>query len=129
MTTTTWRDNYNAGSSTILAAQVLEAAVSCAIDIQGEALESVSVPPAVPAAITQQEMHNRRSSLAYKILNGTGGIIANMCHAVAVNADLYLTANGLQIMKAETDTEPTKAEIKNSISAVWNYFALDCKAA
>jgi hypothetical protein len=126
---TTWRDNYNAGASSVLSTQVLEAAISCAIDIQGEALASVSVPPAVPAAITQQEMHNRRSTLAYKILNGDGSAVSQLAQAVAVNVDLYLSASGLQVLKATGDTEPTKAEIKNSISAVWNYFALDCDAA
>jgi hypothetical protein len=124
---TTWRDNFNAGESSILISQVKDASISCAIDIQGEALASVSVPPAVPAAITQQEMHNRRSQLAFKVLNNSVNI-SNLAHAVSVNADLYLSTNGLQVLKATGDIEPTKAEIKNSLSAVWNYFALDCKA-
>jgi len=126
---TTWRDNYNAGSSTILSTQVKEALISCSNDIQGEAIASIFVPPAVPTAINAQELHNRRSRLAYRILNGDVMVESQMSHAVAVNLDLYLSVDGLSILKATGDTAPSKAEIKNSVSAVFSYFALDCKAA
>jgi hypothetical protein len=125
---TTWTDNYNAGQSQILQKQVKEASISCAIDIQGEALASVTIPPAVPAAITQQEMHNRRSSLAYKILNGAASYIEPFSNTVAIQLDLYLSTDGLSVLKGAGDTAPSKVEIKNTISSVFNYLALDCKS-
>jgi len=123
----TWRDNFNAAGSSVLQTQVSAAMVSIALDIQNEAQAGVSVPASVPAAITQQEMHNRRSALSYRALQGNMSVY-QMSLGVAVNLDLYLTADGLSVLKATGDAEPTKAEIKNSLSAIWNAYCLDCKA-
>lgn len=128
-TVTEWIDNQNASLVTSFQKSVEAAIVKAALDIQSEALASVSVPAGVGAPNnTTQEIHNRRSQLCFKVLSTSSAYVPRFALASAVVIDIYPSADNARALKASTDLEPDKTEISNSISAVWTAIALDCKA-
>jgi len=128
MATTKWIDNQNASLVTSFQKDVEAAIVKTALDIQTEALASVSVPAGVGAPDnTTQEMHNRRSQLCFKVLNNPSGYVSKFSLGASVTIDLYPSPDNATVLKASGDAAPTKAEISNAISAIWTSYALDCK--
>lgn len=129
-TVTKWIDNQNASLVTSFQKNVEAAIVKAALDIQSEALTSVSVPAGVGAPMnTTQEIHNRRSQLCFNVLTAPSAYVPRFALGAAVIIDIYPSADNATVSKGSDDTAPTKADISNAVSAIWTAFALNCKSA
>lgn len=136
MATPTLQHNYDAAMNTGFRNKVQMAIIEMALNIQSEATSGLFVPPGIPlggswgadATTQKQELHNRRSNLAIYVLHDPNGFATMFCNAVTMNLNLYPDAGNSIVFKAIDDSEPTTADIENSISAVWNALAIDLKA-
>lgn len=108
----TLQSGYDSAKNTAFLEKMEQAIVVTAIKVQAELLASATVPSA--STLTQQEVHDKRSELAYDVLNNPQGYAVLFAKGVASDPN-----------SAGVDHTSSDNDIKFTVESIWNAFAIN----